>query len=89
VSARTHEKQIIALYADMVARVRDVPRRLDLVNAKHSRGVVVVADRDAGEFDYEVRNCQGRSVARGSLRLGPTPQELDVPVSGLVALVRR
>ena len=89
VSARTREKQIIALYADMVARVRDVPPRLDLVNAKHSRGIVIVADKNAGEYGYEVRNCEGRSVARGTVRLGPTPQEIDVPVSGLVALARQ
>jgi alpha-galactosidase len=89
VSARTREKQIIALYADMVARVTDAPPRIDLVNAKHSRGIVIVADSDAGAFNYEVRDCQGRSVKNGVVRLGRFPQEIDVPVSGIIALVRQ
>lgn len=89
VSAQTPEKQIVALYADMVARVSGTTPRLDLVNAKHSRGVVIAADTDAGVFKYEVRDCQGRSVRTGALRLGRAPQEIDVPVSGLVALVKQ
>ena len=88
VSARTREKQIIALYADMVARVTDATPRIDFVNAKHSRGIVIAADGDAGVFNYQVRDCQGRAVKSGVLRLNRTPQEIDVPVSGLIELVR-
>jgi len=88
VSARTRDKQIIALYADMVARVTNPPARVDLVNAKGSRGIVVVADSDVGTFKYQVRDCQGRSVGQGTLRLGRTPQQLDVPISGIVELVK-
>lgn len=88
VSARTRDKQIIALYADMVARVTNPPPRIDLVNAKASRAVVIVADDDLGTFKYQVRDCQGRSVRTGTLRLGRTPQQLDVPISGIVELVK-
>ena len=88
-SAQTREKQIVALYADVVARVTGSTPRLDLVNAKHTRGVVVAATTNAGVFRYEVRDCQGRSVRSGVIRLGPAPQEIDVPISGLVALTRR
>jgi alpha-galactosidase len=88
-SARTREKQIVALYADVVARVTGTTPRLDLVNAKHSRGVVVAAKTDAGVFKYEVLDCQGRAVRTGTIRLGPAPQEIDVPTSGLVALTKQ
>jgi alpha-galactosidase len=88
VSARAGEKQIIALYADMVARVTSPTPRIDLVNAKGSRGIVVVADNDAGVFKYQVRDCQGRSVGSGTLRLGRTPQQIDVPISGIIELVK-
>jgi alpha-galactosidase len=89
VSARNDNKQIIALYADMVARVSDPPRQIDLVNAKHSRGLVLAANREIGTFDFEVRDCLGRRVAQGTIRLGRTPREIDVPVSGLISLVKR
>lgn len=89
VSARTREKQIIALYTDRVARVTGATPRIDLINAKHSNGMVIVADTDAGVFSYEVLDCQGRSVKKGVLRLSRAPQEIEVPVSGLIALVRQ
>jgi len=89
VSARNERKQIGALYADVVARLKDPPPRIDLVNAKHSRSIVMTADRELGVFDYEVRDCVGRSVAKGTMRLGRTPREIDVPVSGLISLVKR
>jgi alpha-galactosidase len=88
VSARAGDKQIIALYADMVTRLTNPPPRIDLVNAKGSRGIVIVADKDVGTFKYRVRDCQGRSVSNGTLRLGQTPQQLDVPISGIVELVK-
>jgi alpha-galactosidase len=88
VSARNREKQIIALYADVVARVTDATPQIDLVNAKGSRGIVIVSDNDAGVFKYQVRDCQGRSVGNGTLRLGRTPQQIDVPVSGIVELMK-
>jgi alpha-galactosidase len=89
VSARNDKKQIIAVYADMVARVSDPPRQIDVVNAKHSRGVVLTADREIGTFNYEVRDCLGHSVAKGTTRVDRTPREIDVPVSGLISLVKR
>ena len=89
VSARNERKQIVALYADVVTRLKDPPPRIDLVNAKHSRSIVMTADRELGVFDYEVRDCVGRSVAKGTMRLGRTPREIDVPVSGLISLVKR
>jgi alpha-galactosidase len=88
VNARGREKQIIALYTDMVARVTSPTPRIDLVNAKGSRGIVIVADNDVGTFKYLVRDCQGRSVGDGTLRLGRTPQQLDVPISGVVELMK-
>jgi hypothetical protein len=49
---------------------------------------VIVADHDVGTFKYQVRDCQGRSVSNGTLRLGRTPQQLDVPISGIIELVK-
>jgi len=88
VRARAGDKQIIALYADIVARIAAPTRRIDIVNAKHSRGVVLASAAKAGTYRYQVRDCLGRAVAHGELRLGPDPLELTVPVSGLVSLER-
>jgi alpha-galactosidase len=89
VRARAGDKQIIALYGDVVARLGEPTRRIDLVNAKHSRGVIVTGAKAAGTYTYVVRDCQGRAGKTGELFLGPTPVELEVPVSGIVSLERR
>lgn len=89
VRARTPDKQIIALYADVVARVSNPTPRIDLVNAKSSNGVVVAADHDAGTFKYRVRDCQGRPVANGALRLSRAPVQIDAPISGIIELVKQ
>jgi alpha-galactosidase len=89
VRARAGDKQIIALYADIVARLQEPTRRIDVVNAKHSRGVVLTSAKAAGLYRYEVRDCQGHKVKTGEVRLGPEPVEVDVPVSGIVSLDRR
>ena len=87
VSARTHEKQIIALYTDMVARIGTTPR-VDLINAKNSRGIVLAAEA-GGVFVHRILDCRGRVIKTGVLRLGRTPQEIEVPVGGLLTLTRQ
>jgi alpha-galactosidase len=88
VRARAGDKQIIAFYADMVARVDEPTRRIDLVNAKHSRRLVLASEKGGGTYQYEVRDCQGRVVKSGEVRLGPSLVEIEVPVAGLVSLTR-
>ncbi len=71
-----------------MARIGAPTRVIDIVNAKHSRGVVLASSTQAGRYRYQVRDCLGRATAHGELRLGPDPLELTVPVSGLVSLER-
>jgi alpha-galactosidase len=88
VRARAGDKQIIALYADMVARIVHTTRRIDIVNAKHSRAVVIAGAQAPGMYSYEIRDCRGNIVKKGELLFGPTPVEIEAPVSGLVSLER-
>ncbi len=85
--ARAGDKQIAALYADMVARIAEPTPRIDVVNAKPSRGVVL-ASRQAATYRYQVRDCLGRAVAHGEVRLTQDALEVTVPVSGLLSLER-
>jgi hypothetical protein len=49
---------------------------------------VLAADTD-GTFEHRIRDCRGRMVKSGVLRLGRTPQEIEVPVAGLLELIRQ
>jgi hypothetical protein len=41
-----------------------------------------------GSYRYVVRDCRGRTVGQGKLRLTPGAHALPVPPSGLLALER-
>ena len=84
------DKQIVALYTDIVLTVdRSRPTaRIDVVNAKGSRQVVLSMPQDLGAYRYEIRDCRGRRVTQGQMTLGKGLVELDVPLSGLVSFER-
>jgi hypothetical protein len=84
------DKQVVALYADLVLTLdRSRPTaRIDVVNAKGSRQVVLSVPQDLGVYRYEIRDCLGRTVKQGQMTLGKGLVELDVPLSGLVSLER-
>lgn len=86
----TKDRQIVALYTDVVLPL-DTSRptaRIDIVNAKGSRAIVAAVAQDLGEYRFSVRDCQGRVVREGTMKLGKGLVEIDVPLSGLVALER-
>lgn len=84
------DKQIVALYTDVVLAL-DSSRptsRIDIVNAKGSRQVVLSLLKDLGTYKYDIRNCLGRVVKQGTITLTKGLVELDVPLSGLVSFER-
>jgi alpha-galactosidase len=85
------EKQITALYNDLVLSL-DKSRpldKIDVVNAKGTRQVVLSMPQDLGQYRYEIRDCRGAVTRKGQLRLGRGLVELDVPASGLLSLERQ
>ena len=84
------DKQITALYNDIVLTL-DMSRptgSIDVVNAKGSRQVVLSMPDDLGTYRYTIRDCQGKVTKSGQLRLAKGLVEIEVPLSGIVALER-
>jgi hypothetical protein len=50
--------------------------------------VVLSGEQDLGTYRYDVRDCQGRNVKSGQVRLAKGLVQLEVPVAGMVALER-
>jgi alpha-galactosidase len=90
VRAHAGEKQITALYADVVATIASSPSTgyIDVINAKGSTGVVLKLPQDLGTYRYEIKDCLGRIVKSDRLEMRKGVIELDVPVSGLVSMAR-
>ena len=90
VRARTTDKEIVGVYGDAVVRLEAAraTRRLDVVNGKSTRQLVLAVDKDLGNYRFVVRDCQGRQVNAGTVRLVEGAVTLEVPVSGLLSLER-
>jgi alpha-galactosidase len=89
-AAHGGDKQIVALFADLFVTVdRSRPTaKIDIVNAKASRKVVLVAEADLGRYRYTVHDCQGRAAGGATVQLTAGVHAFDVPVSGLLAFER-
>jgi alpha-galactosidase len=86
------KKQIIGLYGDGVVPL-DGTRpsdAIDVVNGTSGDRVILsVAGKKAlGSYKYTVRDCRGRSVKQGTMRLAPGVAAVAVPPSGILALER-
>jgi len=88
--ARAGDKQIVALFADQFLAVDSLggTTKLDIVNAKASKKVVIAAEHDLGRYRYIVRDCQGRETGKGTMRLGAGVHSFEAPVSGLLSFER-
>jgi alpha-galactosidase len=82
-------KQIVGVYADaVVALDGGAADSIDVINGKSSKTLVLDADRDLGRYRYVVRDCQGRAVESGDVKIPTGPRAFAVPVSGLLTLER-
>ena len=90
VLARSSEKLIAALYQDMVvAPGAQLPKQIDLVNAKPSRSVVVNFEEPFGPATVRIVDCLGKQISEHSQVLGAGVQAWDVPPSGLLEIRRK
>ncbi|HEX2452705.1 MAG TPA: hypothetical protein VHI99_03345, partial [Vicinamibacterales bacterium] len=63
--------------------------RVDVINAKHSVAVVLAVNANLGRYAYSIRDCQGRLVRSGDVRLDRGLMDFEVPMSGVLTLERR
>jgi alpha-galactosidase len=82
---------IVALYADLVVPLdgEEPVSRVDVINAKHSAAVVLAVNAMLGRYTYSIRDCQGRLVRSGDVRLDRGLMDFEVPMSGVLTLERR
>jgi alpha-galactosidase len=89
VAARRGSRQIVGLYGDAVVTVdRRASDAVDVINGKNSKTVVLSLADDLGTHRFTVRDCQGKVVQSGQVRLAKGLREFAVPVSGLLSLQR-
>jgi alpha-galactosidase len=90
VSVRSGDKQIVALYNDVVVEFdgRAPLREIDIINAKGSERVVLTLPKAGATYHAEIRDCRGRLVRTAAVSAPQGLAELHIPVSGIVSLRR-
>lgn len=87
VLAETDRRQLIAWYADVVARPHaPVPQESLLVNATGRDRVVLELDRAAGPRQARTVDCRGRMVSEEPINLTRGLHRLAIPPAGLMTL---
>jgi alpha-galactosidase len=86
VTADGADERVIAVYANRVVRLDDLPARCWLVNATARGELVVLAGGPLGRRRVVVRDCQGAIVSDAETGFAAGAHRIAVPPSGLVLI---
>lgn len=89
VRAVTSGKLVAAIYQDIVvAPGANPPGRIDVVNAKPGKSVVVNFEQAFGSATVRTLDCRGKEVSKETLDIGSGARAFEVPPSGLLEIIR-
>lgn len=84
------EKLIVTLFENQWLKLaKNNAQKIDIVNAKLSKRVVLDITQDLGKVYFEIKDCMGRVVKKGNKNLKCGLIAFDVPVSGMLSLKRK
>jgi len=90
VTAWKDGEQVIGVYADAVVRI-DPSRgrkRFDILNATTATSLVLDANMDGATYEYHILDVLGEEQEHGTVNLGSTVSEFNVPPSGVLMLLK-
>lgn len=79
------QHQITTIYENMVVALTTACKRVDLINAKASEGMVVTFDK-ACEATMQVKDCQGKLIFEKKVNFVRGVHTLKAPPSGIIIL---
>ncbi len=82
VRAKSSGKEIIALYANLVAVIEEAADQLIVVNGTYNEATVVKCNRTLGRYELTVKDCCGRIVESRAMELEEGLHEIAIPKAG-------
>jgi len=91
VVASNASKLLAAVYQSrtIIPLDRELPRTVILVNGTRAEGIYVETAADLGEWDVEIRDCQGKTVEHSVWAPRAGIHSLNVPPAGNATLKRK
>ena len=82
----TKAKKITTIFNDQIVDIQlDKYTDIDILNAKRSSRVVVIAKGETKKYEFRVRNCLGAEIKRDTIELTEGTFTFEVPPSGLIS----
>ena len=89
ISGKSSKKQITSVYGTSNVIIDyKTPVELDILNAKMSKEVVIISKNRSANYTYEIKNCLGKTVKKGKIKIDKGANLFEIPVSGLLSLVK-
>ncbi|MEX0314378.1 MAG: glycoside hydrolase family 36 protein [Allomuricauda sp.] len=80
-------KKITTVYNDQNVEIQtEKSNQVDILNAKRSSAIVILAKGASKKYGYVISNCMGEEIDSGSIQLTEGVHLINVPPSGLVSL---
>jgi alpha-galactosidase len=87
ITSENKEKIITAIYSDLFIPIKTKSnQKIDIVNAKTSKRIVIDVIGHKQSYSYTVYNCKGKIVKKEKIKLKTGVFAFDVPASGLISL---
>ncbi len=89
ISSHKSNKQIVTLYDDQIAETSSkYINSIDVINAKKSSSVIVKLNKDWAKIKLVVTDAMGNKIKEEVKNIKSTLLEIEVPVSGLVSIIK-
>ena len=81
-----NDKKITTIFNDQIVEIQmGKYEEIDVINAKISTRVVIVATGDSKKFEYSILDCLGTETKKETLELSEGTYTFNVPASGLIS----
>lgn len=87
IKAKSKNKLIAVVYSDYLINIKERSvKSIDIVNAKRSETVVLDIQLPLEQVQFEITDCMGNVIEKGSKILEPGVVKFNVPPSGLLMI---
>ncbi len=86
IKGTSKEKQIIAVYADIIVELSGEMTYIDIINAKTSENVILNVINDLKTYQVSIYDCLGNQVQGNVKTLNKGLTSFKIPISGMITL---
>jgi len=84
--AESNNNLVVGIYDDVFIKLKTTYNSIDIINAKSSNEVVLIANEHLGNYQCKIFNCVGEIIEETVVSLKTGASSISVPKSGLLQM---